>query len=268
MVTMSLSLGCARYRASAKTHRSVIATILLNRSLAALAAIAVLAIVLAACSGSQAATSTVPPSPPAGGTPGQTDEPERVEALAPIEGVEILVAESWPPQYFVAVTSGLPNACMEFDRYEVTREGDTIRVAVVNLVQAGVPCEDVYGTVEHNIPLGSDLNPGTTYTVVVNDVTETFVTQGSAPDPDQVAATLGSPFQLRVGQTASVAPQGPIIEFVEVVEDSRCPANVTCVWAGRALILVRVSSSGDVLGFGTKELALEAGLTDPATGSV
>jgi hypothetical protein len=44
-------------------------------------------------------------------------------------------------------------------------------------------CTDVYGTVEHNIPLGSDFDPGTMYTVLVNDVAETFVTQDAAPTP-------------------------------------------------------------------------------------
>ena len=34
------------------------------------------------------------------------------------------------------------------------------------------------------------------------------------------------------------------IKFVEVLEDSRCPKNVTCVWAGRARVLVEVTESG------------------------
>lgn len=31
------------------------------------------------------------------------------------------------------------------------------------------------------------------------------------------------------------------IEFVELVEDSRCPADAQCIWAGNAKIKVRVS---------------------------
>lgn len=34
------------------------------------------------------------------------------------------------------------------------------------------------------------------------------------------------------------------IKFVEVLEDSRCPKNVTCVWAGRARVLVEVTENG------------------------
>ena len=117
-------------------------------------------------------------------TPDQSGEPETVEKLAPIDSVTILVAESFPPQYLLLVESGLPNGCAEFDRYEVTRDSDTVRVAIINLEPVGMVCTDVYGTVEHNIPLGSGFDPGTTYTVLVNDVAETFVTQDAAPAPD------------------------------------------------------------------------------------
>jgi hypothetical protein len=37
-----------------------------------------------------------------------------------------------------------------------------------------------------------------------------------------------------LGQRAYV--DGPIVQPVEVVEDSRCPANVRCVWAGRVRV--------------------------------
>lgn len=35
------------------------------------------------------------------------------------------------------------------------------------------------------------------------------------------------------------------IEFVEVLEDSRCPANVNCIQAGRAVVLVNVFAHGE-----------------------
>jgi len=34
------------------------------------------------------------------------------------------------------------------------------------------------------------------------------------------------------------------IRFVEVLEDSRCPKYTECVWAGRARILIEVSTKG------------------------
>lgn len=102
-----------------------------------------------------------------------------VKVPAPIDQVDIWIAESWPPQYFLHVVSGLPNSCVQFDSYDVIRDGDTIRVEVTNLEpgDGGTACAQVYRTVEHTIPLGSDFVSGRTYTVVVNDVTETFVAQ-------------------------------------------------------------------------------------------
>jgi len=37
------------------------------------------------------------------------------------------------------------------------------------------------------------------------------------------------------------------IEFVEVLEDSRCPANVNCIQAGKAVVLVNVFANGEFL---------------------
>tara|TARA_B100000809_G_scaffold266504_1_gene329547 strand:+ start:7799 stop:8212 length:414 start_codon:yes stop_codon:yes gene_type:complete len=34
------------------------------------------------------------------------------------------------------------------------------------------------------------------------------------------------------------------IKFVEVLEDSRCPKDANCIWAGRAKILVEISLEG------------------------
>ena len=34
------------------------------------------------------------------------------------------------------------------------------------------------------------------------------------------------------------------IEFLEVLEDSRCPKDVVCVWAGQARVKVRISGAG------------------------
>lgn len=34
------------------------------------------------------------------------------------------------------------------------------------------------------------------------------------------------------------------VKFVELVEDSRCPADTQCIWAGNAKIKIRVSKNG------------------------
>ena len=39
---------------------------------------------------------------------------------------------------------------------------------------------------------------------------------------------------VELGQRATV--DGPVVQPVEVIEDSRCPANVRCIWAGRVRV--------------------------------
>jgi hypothetical protein len=43
-----------------------------------------------------------------------------------------------------------------------------------------------------------------------------------------------------IGQEVSV--DGPRVTPLAVLEDSRCPANVTCVWAGRVRISAKVTT--------------------------
>ena len=42
----------------------------------------------------------------------------------------------------------------------------------------------------------------------------------------------------------SVSLKDVSIKFVEVLEDSRCPKFTTCIWAGRARVLVEVTVNG------------------------
>jgi hypothetical protein len=112
---------------------------------------------------------------------GEDDGPTRVETLAPIESVMVNVAESFPPQYFVAIESGLPNGCARFERIDVARDGTTIRLTVLNTVpapSAELACTLIYGIVSNTVALGSDFEPGVEYSVVVNEtVTEIFLAQ-------------------------------------------------------------------------------------------
>ena len=47
---------------------------------------------------------------------------------------------------------------------------------------------------------------------------------------------------VRLGQTAYVS--GPKVRPDRIIEDSRCPANVQCVWAGRLIIAATVIGGG------------------------
>lgn len=47
--------------------------------------------------------------------------------------------------------------------------------------------------------------------------------------------------QMRVGEQKSADRRRLTIKFVSVVEDSRCPMNARCIWAGNAKIKIAVS---------------------------
>ena len=103
-------------------------------------------------------------------------DPSLVRRLAPIESLDILVKESFPLQYDLVVASGLPDSCASFAGHDLSREGTTVRVNVWNLRNAdpNLACAQVYRTVETRIPLGSDFDPDTTYTVDANGKTISF----------------------------------------------------------------------------------------------
>lgn len=45
---------------------------------------------------------------------------------------------------------------------------------------------------------------------------------------------------LRIGQSESLDADGLTMQFDRVVEDSRCPMDVTCVWAGDAVVRLTI----------------------------
>jgi hypothetical protein len=59
---------------------------------------------------------------------------------------------------------------------------------------------------------------------------------------------LDKEFEIKVGDSAVLANQGLIIKFKAVTEDSRCPMDAICVWAGNAAVNFDLkNSTGDQL---------------------
>jgi hypothetical protein len=58
-----------------------------------------------------------------------------------------------------------------------------------------------------------------------------------------ITAHLDEPFQLRINQTAIIMPDNMSIRFLDVLDDSRCPTSVACVWPGQVTISVNVTES-------------------------
>jgi hypothetical protein len=72
-----------------------------------------------------------------------------------------------------------------------------------------------------------------------------------APEPVQdgsIPAALAEPFQLRINQSAVITSENIKVYFRKVLSDSRCPSDVTCVWAGEARVELVVLQHSEVLG--------------------
>jgi hypothetical protein len=100
--------------------------------------------------------------------------------LAPIDDLEMIIRESFPPQYAVRIVSGLPNGCALFHSVELVSQDDAVfEFRVENSMPADrdTVCTAVYGTHEQIVELGSGLRAGQTYTVKVNDKELMFTAQ-------------------------------------------------------------------------------------------
>jgi hypothetical protein len=67
----------------------------------------------------------------------------------------------------------------------------------------------------------------------------TFVFGGFAQAKPQTNGQL----KLTVNQQKTVTKDRLKIKFVSVVEDSRCPTDTNCVWAGNAKVQIKVTDS-------------------------
>ena len=67
---------------------------------------------------------------------------------------------------------------------------------------------------------------------------------GCADSTGEYRVTLNQEFALSIGQRASITGENLQIKFQEVLEDSRCPKDVTCVWQGRVRCKVEIVTDG------------------------
>jgi hypothetical protein len=56
---------------------------------------------------------------------------------------------------------------------------------------------------------------------------------------------LDNEFNMRIGDKAVVGKEKLAISFLSVLEDSRCPQGVNCVWQGNAKIAIEVKVKGE-----------------------
>jgi len=66
---------------------------------------------------------------------------------------------------------------------------------------------------------------------------------GAAPDRETSAIDLGAQVTLAPGAAVSARNTGMTVRFIAVTEDSRCPRDVTCVWAGEVRVRLEVQQT-------------------------
>jgi hypothetical protein len=74
-------------------------------------------------------------------------------------------------------------------------------------------------------------------------LTVTFVACHSTGAPAHRTASLNQEMQLAPGEQAVFSQHGLTLEFVRVVEDSRCPTDTTCVWAGEVKVQLSIRNN-------------------------
>lgn len=57
-----------------------------------------------------------------------------------------------------------------------------------------------------------------------------------------VKPEIGKKFEIKFGESVTIQNEQLSVRFEELVEDSRCPDGVTCVWAGNAKIIIQIDS--------------------------
>ena len=82
--------------------------------------------------------------------------------------------------------------------------------------------------------------------ITQSPIARTVTAEDGTNDP--VSALLDSPFELHIGQEAVFGDEGLKITFVDVSEDSRCPAATNCVVSGLAKVRVDVVAGERPLG--------------------
>ena len=81
----------------------------------------------------------------------------------------------------------------------------------------------------------------------------------------RIEAKLNSPFHLKHSQGAYIPNEKVEVNFLRIVEDSRCPSDVTCFWSGQVTVelsLIRgeqnLKKMSLTLSPGKKELAIQS----------
>lgn len=73
---------------------------------------------------------------------------------------------------------------------------------------------------------------------------------------------LDDQIKVKINQNLTIESEGLSVKLLKITEDSRCPSDVTCIWAGQIGVLVNVSQNGKDLGNVNLILGPDKGLAE------
>jgi inhibitor of cysteine peptidase len=97
---------------------------------------------------------------------------QSIIADMPIQGIEVLLAESDPVQVAVVVTGWLPDSCTAHHETHQERIGDTITIQITTIRPRDLACATVVTEYQEKVSIGT--LPAGDYKVIVNDVEGEF----------------------------------------------------------------------------------------------
>ena len=143
---------------------------------------------------------------------------DTVEVPATIKS--LAVSRNVAGRRYLDIVSGLPNTCSEFGGVIVEQTGTEITVSVTNRVVAdsSADCARLSRSTESfSMELGTDFEPGVTYTVQVNDVTTTF---GGRPPFDTYP--IPAPIESATVTVAESDPPQYFLDIASGLPNNRC----------------------------------------------
>jgi inhibitor of cysteine peptidase len=93
---------------------------------------------------------------------------------AKVTSVEVIVAESYPPQYFAVASGQLPDSCTKIDGSTQTMQGKTIKITLTTTRPDDAVCTTAVQPFEETIPINVDGLSAGQVTVEVNGVPATL----------------------------------------------------------------------------------------------
>lgn len=93
---------------------------------------------------------------------------------AKVTSVEVIVAESYPPQYFAVASGQLPDGCTEIDGSTQTMQARTIKITLTTSRPDDAMCTTAVQPFKETTPINVDGLSAGQYTVEVNGVPATL----------------------------------------------------------------------------------------------